>query len=188
VLAVLSACALGAGYLWFHSTRTRAVQVAAADLPAFHQITSADLSVTAVPLEEVPSRATSSSTALVGRYTLTPTRRGRPYNLDNLGPRLPANALADRVVISLATTTTDVGDGLVARGDTVDILLSSTSTDHPRSGLLRQVLVLDVRPDAKRPDQVAVVCAVGRSDEMSLLDAGGTARLFIVRVTPSSSP
>jgi hypothetical protein len=63
----------------------------------------------------------------------------------------------------------------------VNLLLSSTEAEDPRNSILRDVVVLDVKPLVGKPGEYAVVYAVQRDDESDLLTAGGTAKLFIMR-------
>jgi Flp pilus assembly protein CpaB len=159
LLVVLLLTAGGGVYLWVHNSRGRAVQVAVADLPVFHQLSQSDLVRATVRQDKVPSRTAVDPASLVGRYTLAPMRRGHPFNLDNLGPKLPAGALADRNVVSLSLSEGDVGDNAVSRGDRVDVLLYSTSADIHRNGILHGAVVLGLKANLKQPGQVALICA-----------------------------
>jgi Flp pilus assembly protein CpaB len=186
LVGVLAICAAGGWYLWQRGLATRIVCVATADMPAYHQITMADVQRTEVPLSAIPSRATADPEDLVGRYTLVPARRGRPLDLADLGPRLPAGALSQQLVIGLPVSISDLADGAVVRGDRVDILLSSTAAASPRNGVLRRVLVLNVKSGGMQPGHFLIVCAIPDSEEYLLLLAGGTARIFVARVSQGS--
>ena len=77
----------------------------------------------------------------------------------------------------------DIGGGTLERADRVRILLSSTSSAEPRSGVI-EATVLDVKPGGGQPGQFVVICAFAAGDEGTLLAAGGTARIFFLRVGP----
>lgn len=185
LIGVLLVCALGGWYLWYRGLAVRTVYVAARDLPTYHQITAADVQKSNVRSDQVPSQATAHMSDLVGGYTLVPVQRGRALSLNELGPKLPVGTLAKQLVVGLPASVSDIGGGAVARGDRVDILLSSTAANHARNGVLRGAVVLDVKPIGKQPSQFVIVCAFPASDEKILLAAGGTARIFVARVFPT---
>lgn len=188
LIGVLAACAIGGWYLWQRGLTTRTVCVATADLPAYDQITPADVRKAELPSDEIPSQAVADPSELVGRYTLAAARRYRPIDLAELGPRLPSGTLAQQLVVGLPVSISEIAGGAVAPGDRVDILLSSTAASSPRNGVLRRVLVLDVKSGGNQPGQFVIVCAIPEMDEDTLLAAGGTARIFIARVPPGISP
>jgi Flp pilus assembly protein CpaB len=153
------------------------------DLAAYHQLKSEDVLEIRISRDRLPDSFAKNRSQLVGRYVVTSARRGRAISLNSLGPVLPADILSDRRLIALPATTADTGSGMLARGDRVDLLLSSTVAESPRNAVLRDVVVLDIKQLANQPGNLSVVYAVRRSDEPGLLAAGGTARVFILRAT-----
>src|SRR6266487_831716 len=144
LIGILVVSAAGAGYLWRRSLATRLVCVAAADLPAYQQITAADIHTAEVRADDVPAQAAASPRSLIGRYTLAAVQRGQPFDLAELGPRLPAGILRQKLVVGLPASAAVIADGTVTLGARVDILLSSSAPAGTRSGVLRRALVLNV--------------------------------------------
>lgn len=169
---------LGVGYLTVTSG-TEEVYVAAADLPAYRQLTQADVRVLAVNRRDVPDDASHNREALIGRYTLTATDADRPFRTEQLGPRLAPRAIRAAVVALPATPETTLGERL-ARGDRVDVLLSSK--DEPAAeSRLTDVLVLDIVNSA-------VVVATTPSDAGTFAAARGSSAIVVVRTNPYSGP
>jgi Flp pilus assembly protein CpaB len=185
LLGVVLVCIGGGVYLWW-GVGSREIYAAAVDLPAYHQITQADVRLTPVRSSDVPPDATADRDDLIGHYTLSEVRQDRPFHVDQLGPELTAGALNGQRIAALTASATEVGGGILRRGDRVDVLLSSTaSVENPRNGILRQVLILDLRSDDK---QAVLVLALSTGDEETLLTAGGTARIFVARVASHNPP
>jgi Flp pilus assembly protein CpaB len=168
--------------LWRRNAISQEVYVATTDLPAYRQITTAEVKAVEMPSREVPEGAVTDLAGLLGRYTLGPAMGGKPLTLDGLGPQLPSAALAGQVIVGLAATTADIAGGALDRADRIRLLLSSTSTDQPRSGVIA-ALVLDVKPAGGESGRFVVVCAFAEADQGILLAVGGTARIFFVRVS-----
>lgn len=169
---------LGVGYLTVTSGTTD-VYVAAEDLPAYRQLTQADVRVLAVNRRDVPDDAAHDRNALIGRYTLTATDADRPFRTGQLGPRLAPRAIRSAVVALPATPETTLGERL-ARGDRVDVLMSSK--DEPATELrLTDVLVLDIVNSA-------VVVATTPSDAGTFAAARGSSAIVVVRTNPYSGP
>jgi Flp pilus assembly protein CpaB len=181
LLFVMVLTASGGVYLWLQSRHTRVVWIATVDLAPYHQITRSDMRQVEVRSEHVPAgAAVRGPNSLIGRYPLAAVDRGQPFTLGRLGPPLPAGALAGHLVVGLQVSFSDIEGGTLSRGDRVDILLSSTAPQRPRSGVLGGAIVLDVKRDHHRAGQFTVVCAFQERYESVLLDTGGTARIFIV--------
>jgi Flp pilus assembly protein CpaB len=173
-------------YLW-RNPAAITVYSASADFPSFHQLQLSDLQAVEVISSEVPSDAVTRPESVVGRYTLSRLEAGSTVSLSRLGPRLSPGALLSPRLVSLQVQSGDLASGTVFRGDRVDVLLSSTATDgSPRNVLLREVLLLDVL--SVGDEKKTVVLDLSPADESSLLDAGGTARIFILRVRPYVAP
>jgi hypothetical protein len=185
LLIVLVFSTGGVLYLWQRAEQTRIVCVAAAGLPAYHQITRTDIRETVVRSNQVPSHATADPGTLIGRYTLTAIQHGQPFDLGALGPRLPAGALTGQLVVGLPASISDVDGGQITRGDRVDILLASTTAMSPRDGVLPGAVVLDLKRDTHTGEYV-LVCAFAAKYESVLLTTGGTARIFVALVPPRS--
>jgi len=165
------------------------VYAAAADLPAFHQITQLDIRTVPVRGSVPPAGTTADRNDLLGKYTLVALAQDELVRLDHLGPVLRSGALDGMRVASLPLAPANSASGVVALGDRVDVILSSTATTgSPRSGVLREVLVLDLRSAGAASEPVILIAAVPPSDESTLTAAGGTARFFLVRVSPYASP
>jgi flagella basal body P-ring formation protein FlgA len=109
---VLLVCATGWWFLWPRGLAKRNVCVAIANLPAYDQITAADVRKTEVPSDDVPSQATTDPSDLVGRYTLAAVQRDRPFDLAGLGPKLPVGALAQRLIVGLPASILDIASGV----------------------------------------------------------------------------
>jgi Flp pilus assembly protein CpaB len=187
LLAVFLASAAGGLYLW-RGIGTRPVYAAAVDLPAFHQVGVSDVRLTQVRSSRLPAHATSDRNDLLGHYTLGAIRQDHPFDVDHLGPVVPAGALDGQLVTGLTASAAEVGGGTFARGDRIDILLSSTeSAVSSQNSVLKQVLVLDVKPVGKQLGSFVLISALSRLDESKLLAAGGTARVFVLRVSPNTS-
>lgn len=187
VITVLTLSVAGVWYLWPQKPETRIVCVAAADLPAYDQITRADIHLAAVQSDQVPTDATADPASLVERYTLAGEQRDQPFDPGDLGPRLASGALTAQVIVGLPMLRSDIDGGAIERGDRIDLLLSSTAAQNPRSEILPGATVLDVKSDGRRTRQVVVVCAFAQRYENTLLAAGGTARIFVALVPSLSS-
>lgn len=185
LLGVVALTAAGVWYLWPRTQVNHIVYAAVTDVPAYHQITAANIQKKEVPSGQAPGHTTANPDDLIGRYTLVATSRGQPFDLDELGPRLTPGILAAQIVVGLQATIADVDGGTIARGDHIDVLLSSTATQNPRDGVLPGALVLDMKPG--QPGQVVLVCAFPEKYENVLLAAGGTARIFVALIPRVSS-
>jgi Flp pilus assembly protein CpaB len=181
MIVVAVAALIGIGYLTF-TTGTEDVYVAAMDLPAYHQITQADLRVWPVQRHDVPDGAVRSRDALLARYTLTAMRAERPFQLTALGPRLPERSIVSAMVALPSTPETTLG-GRLARGDRVDVVLSPN--DHSGVGQrLTDVLVLDVIDGAN----AAVVVTVDQPAALTLAAARGSSTITVIRRVPYAGP
>jgi Flp pilus assembly protein CpaB len=167
----------GAGYLTFTSG-TEDVYVAAASLPAYHQITSADVRKRAVARRDVPQDAARDHATLLGRYTLTAMPADRSFQTTQLGPRLPDRAIPAAIVALPSTPETTLG-GRLDRGDRVDILWSRNEmSDQPNPGKqVNDVLVVDVIDGP----QAAVVAAIDPAIAGTIADMRGSSTVVVVR-------
>ncbi len=176
VVAVLALS--GVGYLTITSG-TEEIYVAAADLPAYQQLTQADVRVHGMNQRDIPDDAVRDRNALIGRYTLTATEADRPFRTGSLGPRLPARSIQSAVVALPATPETSLG-GRLARGDRVDVLLSRE--DEPATEIrLADVLVLDIVNSA-------IVVATAPRDAARFATARGSSTIVVVRTKPYAGP
>jgi hypothetical protein len=187
-LLVLLACAGGGIYLW-RGIGTREVYGADIDLPAYHQIAQSDVRKIRLRSTDVPNHATDNRNDLIGRYTLGEVRQDRPFETDNLGPILTGVELSKLRIVGLPASAADTNGGTLARGDRIDILLSSTAVNGgAHSATLSGVVVIDVRPDDNQSGKFVLMSGLSVADEAKLLSAGGTARIFILRVAPYTPP
>jgi Flp pilus assembly protein CpaB len=177
-LAVISAMG---GYIvlgWLRGTIE--IYVATRDLPAFHQITQADVRKERVPQDNVPLDALRDRDGLLGRYMLKPLAQDRPFRKSVVGPLLKPDELHGLSFVAIEASPESTLGGRLARGDRVDVLLSATDADSPSVGL-RDVLVVEVAREA-------VVIAVTPADSKALLKARGTSKVALVRVRAYTRP
>lgn len=105
----------GAGYLWLRDNGRRQVWVASADLPAYRQFSRADVRLAWVRTGKLPRDSLTNDAVVLGRYSLTAARRGKPLSAADVGPELPGGSLQGRSVVSLPASAADIGGALVAR-------------------------------------------------------------------------
>jgi Flp pilus assembly protein CpaB len=121
------------------SADTRAVVVAAADLPAGHALDDSDITVVDVPVDAVADDAHHDSTSLVGRRVATAVSAREPLTPARLidatgasaGTVVSAIRLADPQVAELLSTG-DVVDVLAARG--TDLATADAESDAETTG------------------------------------------------------
>jgi Flp pilus assembly protein CpaB len=175
-------------YLW-KGADTVEVYTASVDLPAFHQLGDGDLRPVRIRAAGRQPDVMSTNTKITGRYTLTKVDSGAPLLGNRLGPALPRGELAGYQIASLPIAASDLANGAISRGDRVDIILSSTATDGTlRSGVLQRVLVLDVQAAGTDPANTVLVATLSPADASTLMNAGGTARIFALRIAPYVAP
>ena len=189
VILILVALATVAGlsYLTFTSG-TEGVYVAAVDLPAYHQLTQADIRLMPVDRLQVPSGAVHESDrdTLLGRYITTAVRQDRPLQINLVGPRLPIGAIESSIVALPWNSETSMG-GRLARGDRIDILLSPNEPpqDPPTSALrIPGALVLDL---VYGPSS-SVIVTMTRSDVDKLMTGRGSSTIVVVRTRSYVGP
>lgn len=184
---VLSAC--GGLYLWRGADMVE-VYAASADLPAFHQLREGDLRPVRIRASGRPADVMTTNTKIIGRYTMARVSRDAPLLGNRLGPALPRGELAGFRIAGLPVATSDLANGVISRGDRVNAVLSSTATDGtPRSGMLRGIRVLDIQVVAgPESGGVILVTALTPTDEATLMNAGGTARIFVLLTAPYVAP
>lgn len=186
IVVVLSAT--GTLYLW-KGADTVEVYTASVDLPVFHQLREGDLQSIRIPAFGRHPDVMSTSTKIVGRYTLVKIGKGAPLLGNRLGPALPRGELDGFQIASLPVAVSDLANGAISRGDRVDVILSSTATDGtPRSGVLRRVLVLDVQAVGTDSANAVLVVALSPADQSTLMSTGGTARIFVLLAVPYVAP
>lgn len=175
----------GVAYLSFTSGAEE-VYVADVDLPAYHQITERDVEIKPVDRHQLPADAVRDRDALLGRYTLASIRQDQPFRSGQLGPRLPDVTIIDKAIVALPWSPETTIGGRLARGDRVDILLSSNNNPGAQAAGLRltNVLVLDVI-DGKN---AAVIVAIPTSSIDGLAAARGSSMIVVVRVRPYGAP
>lgn len=177
-----------AGVLYLTLTSgTERVYVAAVDLPAYHQLTQADLRLMPVDRRQIPPDAVPERDRdmLLGRYTTTALRQDQPLHINLLGPRLPIGAIECSIVALPWNPETNLG-GRLARGDRVDILLSPNG---PAQGLIlgrriAGVLVIDLvdGPNA------SVIVAMTQADVDEFMAGRGSSTVFVARTRPYVGP
>jgi len=174
-LVVATVLAGGLTYLLLTSG-TEVVYVANRDLPAYHQITQEDVRQFPMNRGQIPDDAVRDRDVLLNRYTLVAILQDHSFQKGQLGPKLPPNSLATPIFALAANGQTTIA-GRLARGDRVDVIVSSSSRPNLR---LTQVLVVDVvdGPNA------AVVLGVTETQSTELTAATGATTVGIIRVQP----
>jgi Flp pilus assembly protein CpaB len=182
VFLVAALIAVGGVLYLTLSGGTERVYLAARDLPAYHQLTQADVRTAEVPRGEVPADAVRDRDALLGRYTLLAAQQDRPYQGSQLGPKLPDGALDRPLVAVKAVAETTMG-GRLSRGDRVDVVLPP-SQNGPAAVRLADVLVVDTvgGPDA------ALILGINPAQENELPAVRGAVGPVIVRTHPYAGP
>lgn len=182
VLALVAVVAL-AGFLFLRAyPGNQLVWVAAADLPAFHQIAEPDIRPADKRRSDLPSKAVTNRNDLVGHYTLGPVEQGKVLTT-RVGPQLASGSLQRLrpVAINAGSETTLAGQ--LAAGDNVDLILSSTSADETsKSVTIRDLLVLDVPPAR------GLVLGMTTADELGLESGYGSSHLLVVRTGTYARP
>lgn len=154
------------------------------DLPAYHQITERDVEIKPVDRHQLPADAVRDRDTLLGRYTLASIRQDQPFQSSQLGPRLPDAAIIDKPIIALPWSPETTIGGRLARGDRVDILLSSNNGAQTTGPKITNVSVLDVI-DGKG---AAVIVAIPASSVDGFTAARGSSTIVVVRVRPYGTP
>ncbi len=175
------AAAGGAAYLTYFP-RTRTVYVAAVDLPAFHQLTEADVRKVDLSTKAIPAEPVIDRDSVLGRYTLAPVGQDAAMDKTKLGPVLVGGWLASRRLVAVESSTETNLGGALARGDVVDVLLSPTSAEGT-AVTIDGVLVVDVRPAPP-----AVLIAVTQQQESRWMTLRGMSQVTIARVKPYQRP
>ena len=152
---------------------TRAVWVAARDLPGGEPLAASDVRLESLPIADVPSDALPAATLLTGRLLAAPVRAGEPLtDVRILSPMLlAATDQADAVAVPVRVADGAAALALVHAGDLVDVIAApqAGSGEAPQSF----VVVHDARVLAVPPRED------GAGDPGSS-DGGG---LLIVAVT-----
>lgn len=180
---LVSVLAVG-GYIYLQATRHPVgIYVATRDLPAYHQITQADVRRIMVSAAGAPANAISDRERLLDHYTLKSISQGGAFRGHMLGPRLMTGALHGFLIVALRSSAETTLGGRIGRGDLVDMLLSATSGAHKveRSMMLRSILILDVTSNA-------VIVGIKSQDEKSLEDGIGTSKIVFARTSPYVEP
>jgi Flp pilus assembly protein CpaB len=175
----------GIAYLSFTSGAEE-VYVADGDLPAYHQITERDVEIKLVDRHRLSADAVRDRDTLLGRYTLASIRQDQPFQSGQLGPHLPEATITDKAIVALPWSPETAIGGRLARGDRVDILLSSNNNPGAQAAGLKltNVLVLDVI-DGKN---AAVIVAIPASSIDGFAAARGSSTIVVVRVRPYGVP
>jgi hypothetical protein len=181
LVAVTAAAAAGGLYLHLRDG-TETVYAAAADIPAFHQVTQMDVRATEVRSSAVPPGAKRSRSDVLGRYTLEKVGQDDPFREAGLGPRLPERTIDGQRVVGVSAVAREV-DGVVGRGDRIDLVFSPRVAAQARPVTLSNALLLDVRR-AGNHDYVGLICLVPQENADLLQSAAGDPRLFVTRREP----
>lgn len=179
ILVVVLASA-GAFYLGLPGRSTTAC-VAAADLPAFHQLEERDVTCLALPTRSVGSDAIDNSELISGRYTLRATAKDSIISGRALGPLLPADTLDGMSILALPYDSTTAVGGTLAAGDTAVVMVPREETGTV--GRLDDVLVLAVRKE-----EAAVILALDRIQRELLLERGSVQDAVLLRTQPYVVP
>lgn len=169
--------------------RTVVVYGAGSDLPAYHQIAEPEVRRLELPASEIPEHAVRDRETLIGHYTLRAVRQDRAIDRSQVGPQLAMGTLVRRGIVGFATSSADVLDGRLARGDRVDVLLPArTPSGRQSAAALKGALVLDVRQDSAAAGRYAIIVALARAERLALMASAGTSRLRLVRVATYRRP
>ncbi|GII29131.1 SAF domain-containing protein [Planotetraspora mira] len=171
---LLSAVILGGIVILIAARHPQKVYVATADLPAFHRVTERDIRLQEMPAEDLPQEPMNNPDSLVGRYTLAPLTKDKPFAESSLGPLLARTDLDGMLFTSIKATSETTLGGRLARGDHVNVLLSTTAPDTT-SAQLTNVLVVDVTREV-------VVVAITADESKTMLNALGTSHVSVARL------
>lgn len=182
VLVFAIACAF---YL-FQRRTTTAGFVAAADLPAFHQLEERDIRRSEVSAADLPDGTVRSRSELIGHYTMGRVQQDHPFDRAGLGPELPPHSVTGMAIMGLDLTPASSLGGTLSAGDLVTIVqvpdgkgLAPVASDR-----IRQVRVLAVVKDQK-----AILVALN-PDQAKAFSSGAASRprILVLRTTPYSGP
>jgi Flp pilus assembly protein CpaB len=149
------------------------VVVAAADLPAGHALTGADLATAEWPPDLVPDGTVRAPADLTGAVLAAPVRRGEPVTDARLvGPGLWAQVPPGQVAAPVRLADLAVA-ALLRAGDRVDVL--ATTEDGGTRVVAAGALVLAVPPDGS--DGGLLVLAVTETTAAELATANSRATL-----------
>jgi Flp pilus assembly protein CpaB len=179
MLVVVLLASAGAVYLGV-AGRTSNVCIAAADLPAFHQIEERDVTCLPMPSRTVPQDAIHTAELSLGRYTLEATKKGAEIMATGIGPRLSADRLDGVSIVALAYSPATAVGGSIAPGDMAVLLI-------PEDKGTRALHIEDVLVLASRESSESVVVALGSAQTQAFLDHGQANGVVLLRSSPYDS-
>jgi pilus assembly protein CpaB len=158
------------------------VLVAARDLPAGHRLTGSDLRVARWAPGSAPDGAQAQASALLGRISAGPLRRGSALtDADLLGPGILAGQPAGLVAVPVRLA--DPAAALLAhRGDQVDVLAATSFTTVVSRAV---VLVEPFVPSESGSSTGSGLLAAGAGGDSGAIDPGGA--LLVLGVTASDA-
>jgi Flp pilus assembly protein CpaB len=199
----LTLAALGGSVaFWVNATDSRAVLIAAHDLPAGATLRRSDISIAYIRADDVVFRAAVPADmldSLVGR------RLGEPMHTDQLLARAQladqAGLAADQVAITIPARPDSAVDGRLRAGDTVQVLVTvadkSRGEAHARQ-VLERAQVFEVgrdssftstaaseAADASRGSIASVTLAVSAEQARQLAEARRSGELDILLLPPT---
>lgn len=178
LLAVVVVLVAIGGSVWLNERDSdRAVELAVlnSDLPAYHQISAADIAEDRIVRSRRDSEgAVASPEDLVGRYLLAQTKAGTALMDSGLGPALEQGALDDRTAVAVEATDAMTLAGTLTGGSLVDVTMvppdgSSASPVH-----LPGLIVLNVLKTSSNVEGTAphlLVLAVPNANLQSFTEA-----------------
>jgi Flp pilus assembly protein CpaB len=161
-LGIFLVLALGAGGIYYATTRETTIVVANGDLRVGTSIAESSVAVKRVHPSDVPAGSATRMSDVVGRFVSWPILDGQFIPVRALardrasliagGLSVPAGYRA----LSLAVTATDAAGGVLRPGDLVDVVavakgLAPGASPPPATTLGKRVLVLGVRTDQGQP-------------------------------------
>jgi hypothetical protein len=164
-----------------------ALPVPVHDIPAYHLITTSDLTTKTLDTALVSSDVLDEETTIVNHYAIETLTAGNLIRKDQVQPISDLQSITNTVVIGIPATQAMVLGGNLRASDVVDVIFAPAPSDAqpaPEPTLFENLLVLDVKsvPIEKAADSsqrhepyvVVVALPVDRRDEFVAHSAAGT--------------
>lgn len=182
-LAFVAAVAVTAGGAGFLATRQGVpVLVANRDLPAFQQVSQADVRETLVPRSSLPSDYKVDADAVVGTYTLDSLKQGETIAAGSLGPRVAVD-VGHLATAALDATPAQALDGRLRPGDRIR-LVPKGQAKATETQPLANVLVLRI----SRQDSRYVVTFGLTPKQLTQYESADFADWRLIRDAPYEAP
>lgn len=171
---------------------TRAVVVAARDLPAGRTLLAADVQIARWAAADVPATTATGTPQVVGRSLGAALGRGEPLTATRLrGPGIAAGLPPGTVAVAVALTSSAAGH-FIRAGDRVDLLLAPADPAGPVAApsrvLAGDIRVLDVVTGDTATDPTgtgtSLLVAVDHAAALRIAAVPGTAVLATLRPPP----